>query len=420
MESYRFKCLKIVFRLLLCFVLLAITSGAQTVQTICPFNSTNGANPYAGLTLGNDGYFYGTTSRGGSSGCGTVFKMTTNGTLTRLVSFNGSNGAYPDAALKLGNDGNFYGTTSQGGITNYAFGPEGTVFKVTTNGTLTTLIFFNSNNGDGTHPQAGLTLGSDGNFYGTTLQGGSNGYGTVFIVTTNGTLTTLVSFNSSGGTGPRAALTLGPNGKFYGTTWGGGSGGGGGDGTIFQLTSNGTLTTLVSFSGTNGAHPYAALTLGTDGNFYGTTADGGSDYAGTVFQFTTNGTLTTLVSFNYYNGAFPFAALTLGSDCNLYGTTYYGGITNSTYPSGMGTVFRLLLPPVVRPTLTLQFWSGYPLLSVYGSLGDTYTIEYTTNLVVPNWTPILIVPNLSISPFQMIDPAGIGQSARFYRAVQSQ
>jgi uncharacterized repeat protein (TIGR03803 family) len=378
-----------------------------TLTTLVSFNGNCKLWPYAALTLGNDGNFYGTTELGGSNGYGTVFKMTTNGTLTTLVSFDGSNGAWPIAALTLGNDGNFYGTTSYG---------YGTVFKVTTNGTLTMLVSFNDTNG--AEPYNALTLGNDGNFYGTTYQGGDTnldygyGVGTVFKVTTNGTLTMLVSFNFTNGAYPQAALTLGTDGNFYGTTPCGGDRGG--NGTVFRVTTNGTLTTLYSFTaGSDGGSPNA-LTLGNDGNFYGTTFEGGSSGGGTVFKVTTNGTLTTLVSFNYTNGAEPYAGLTLGTDGNFYGTTGYGG------SSGDGMVFRLLLPPVVRPTLTLQFWSGYPLLSLYGTFGDTYTVEYTTNLAVPNWTPILIVPNLSISPFQMIDPAGVGQPARFYRAVQSQ
>lgn len=363
------------------FLILASASlaGGQTLQTLISFNSTNGARPYAGLTLGNDGNFYGTTEVGGISNAGTVFQITNDGTLTTLVDFNSPDGQQPIGGLTLGNDGSFYGTTAWGGI----YG-NGTVFKVTTNGTLTTLAYFDGTNGanplaamalgyvgnfygttrgngnqekgtifqittngtltklvdckypDGEQPQAALTLGPDGNFYGTASQGGSYGNGTVFKVTTNGTLTTLVSFGYTNGY-PGAALTLDNDGNFYGTT----AGSGGGKGTVFKMTTNSTLTTLVTFYGTNGAYPQAALTRGPDGNFYGTTAGGGSGGHGTAFKVTTNGTLTSLVSFNSTNGATPYAWLTLGNDGNFYGTTYAGGTSN------VGTVFRLLLPVVI-------------------------------------------------------------------------
>ena len=374
------------------FLLMASASlvGAQTIQTLCSFAGTNGANSVASLIQGNDGNFYGTTQSGGitnstfPSGMGTIFKVTTNGTLTTLFLFSDTNGAYPTASLTLGNDGNFYGTTQRGGITNsdYLSG-MGTVFEVATNGTLTTLVFFAITNGayptagltlgndgnfygtaktifqvtsngilttvasySGTNfsnpyedadPYAGLTLGNDGSFYGTTLQGGINNLGSVFKVTTNGTLTTLCSFSSFNGSEVIAGLTLGNDGNFYGTASYGGSNN---FGTVFRVTTNGILTTLVSFANSNGAYPAASLTLGSDGNFYGTAHNGGTGY-GTVFQVTTNGLLTTLVSFAGNNGAAPNAALTLGRDGNFYGTTYGGGDNNK------GTVFRLSFPAAI-------------------------------------------------------------------------
>ena len=408
------------------------TNGILT--TLVSFNGTNGGSSPNGLTLGNDGNFYGTTAYGGSY-YGTVFQVTTNGTLTTLLSFNGLNGEYPYDLLTLGADGNFYGTTSLGGMNHTFQDPSGagTVFQVTTNGTLTTLISFaGNNNGFGGN---GLTLGNDGNFYGTTPYGGDSNLGSVVQVTTNGTLTTLVSFNGANGANnngngipQNAKLTLGNDGNFYGYTPLGGNtnlNNGNGYGTVFQVTTNGILTTLVSFNGTNRENGQNGLTLGNDGNFYGTTFYGGSNNLGTIFQMTTNGTLTTLVSFNANTG-YGAIGLTLGNDGNFYGTTGIGGNTNLNSGYGYGTVFRLSLstitpPPITTPTLprlTLQFLAGYPLLTLYGTLGDTYTIQCTTNLAVPNWTSMLIVPNLSISRFQMIDPTRIGLSARFYRALQ--
>jgi uncharacterized repeat protein (TIGR03803 family) len=325
-----------------------------TLTTLVSFNDTNlfpsittnginEINPSTALTLGTDGNFYGTTREGGSTnlniygryGYGTVFKVTTNGTLTTLLSFNNTNGAYP-GPLTLGTDGNFYGTTQEGGSTNLHFYGQygyGTVFKVTTNGTLTTLLSFNNTNG----ANAGaLTLGTDGNFYGTTQGGGSSGnsgWGTVFKVTTNGTLATLVSFNDTNGAGPVAALMLGADGSFYGTT----SGSGSGVGTLFNVSTNGTLITLFSF---NSEVNWNGLLLGSDGNFYGTTQFGGNNGEGSVFMVTTNGLLNTVFSFNVTNGYDLTAGLTLGNDSNFYGTTCLGG------SGGGGTLFRLLLPPL--------------------------------------------------------------------------
>jgi len=272
---------------------------AGTLTTLVCFNGTNGSYPAAGLVQGSDGYFYGTTVSGGTRGFGTVFRMTAAGGLTTLVSFSNTNGAAPLAALVQGGDGNFYGPTSLGGNLSLNTGAGcGTVFKMTPAGVLTTLVQFNGTTGG--YSVAGLMQGTNGNFYGTAEYGGSlsandgYGFGTVFAMTPAGALPALVMLNLTNGYNPAAGLTQGSDGNFYGTTDGGGTGGAG---TVFQLTPAGVLTTLVSFNGANGNNPHGGLVLGTDGNFYGTTEYGGANGLGTVFQVTTNGTLTTLASF---------------------------------------------------------------------------------------------------------------------------
>jgi uncharacterized repeat protein (TIGR03803 family) len=253
--------------------------------TLISFAGTNGSQPQAGLILSKEGTFHGTTYYGGTNSWpnayGTVFQISTNGILTNQVSFNNTNGAEPHAELVQGSDGNFYGTTQVGGSAGY-----GTVFKLTSSGSLTNLISFNSTNG--AFPLGRLAQGTDGKLYGTTFNGGSSNLGTVFQITTNGIFTNLISFTGTNGSQPFAGLLLGSDGKFYGTTeHGNGPGGDTNDyGTVFQITTNGILTTLVSFDGTNGAYPLAALIQTDDGSFYGTTANGGADDYGTIFRLT--------------------------------------------------------------------------------------------------------------------------------------
>jgi len=192
----------------------------------------DGGPPLAGLVQGADGSFYGTAVDGGSNSFGTVFKMTAAGAVTPLHAFGGNDGAFPYAALVQGADGNFYGTTAEGG-SNYA----GNIFKMNPAGEVVSLYTFSGTN-DGDFPLAALIQGTDGNLYGTTYEGGSARLGTVFKVTTNGTLTTLHSFNYADGAYPFAGLVQGPDGNLYGTTERGGLGGAG---TVFKITTNGAL-----------------------------------------------------------------------------------------------------------------------------------------------------------------------------------
>ncbi len=309
---------------------------SRTAVPILSFDAsgTNGVAPEASLTIGPDGNFYGTTEGGGVAN-GTIFKVSPNGSLTTLVRFNGTNGSLPLAPLILGQDGSFYGTTEYGGSTignstlNAGLG-GGTVFQMTTNGLLTTLVNFNKTNG--LSPHAGLIWGQDGNLYGTTTSGGLYGVGNVFSVTTGGALTVVTNFVGTNGSGPVAALTLGPDGNFYGTTQNGGAVN---YGAVFRMTTNGMLTRLASFDGTNnGVAPKSGLTLGPDGNLYGTTSasyllaytpfPGFTIYIpsgnGTIFRITTNGTLTTLIDLDDYNaGGTPTGDLIFGPNGSLYG-----------------------------------------------------------------------------------------------------
>jgi uncharacterized repeat protein (TIGR03803 family) len=307
-------------------------------------------------------YFGGLLTMNSPLGYGTVFKITPQGKLTPLWQFNGFNGLNPEAGLVQGSDGNFYGTTYVGGANYYDPGVNngyGTVFKITPQGTLTTLYNFCDQPGcaDGLGPQAGLVQGSDGNFYGTTAYGGTQtncaaGCGTVFRITSQGTLTTLYNFcdqpGCADGLGPQASLVQGSDGNFYGTAYWGGTNG---YGTVFKITSQGMLTTLCQFNGANGWNPRAGLVQGSDGNFYGTTEGGGTNSIGTVFKITSQGTLTTLWQFNGSDGTSPFGSLVQGSDGSFYGTTWFGG-TN-----GLGTVFKIT--PQGALTTLYQF-GGFP------------------------------------------------------------
>jgi uncharacterized repeat protein (TIGR03803 family) len=253
-------------------------SGTESVLFSFPAGSSD---PYCGLIEGSDGNFYGTTGAGGASDAGTVFKITPSGTETVLHTFPkaGSDGQTPYAGLIQGSDGNLYGTTYFGGSHGF-----GTVFKVTPSGTETVLYSF-AGGSDAANPYAGVTQGSDGNFYGTTYNGGSHGLGTVFKITPSGTETVLYSFagGSSDGANPEAGVTQGSDGNFYGATY---LGGAGNFGTVFELAPSGTETVLHSFAGgsSDGANPEANLVQGSDGNLYGSTHAGGAAGVGTFFK----------------------------------------------------------------------------------------------------------------------------------------
>jgi uncharacterized repeat protein (TIGR03803 family) len=387
----------------------ALPLRAQTFSVLYEFKGgTDGESPQAGLVRDAAGNFYGTTPFGGKlvqdcsyagPGCGTVFKIDPNGNETVLYRFAGApDGVEPMAGLILDNDGNLYGTTSYGGASNY-----GAVFKVDSSGQETILYSFGAYP-DGEFPSGGLVMDADGNLYGTTQEGGTNdscwgNCGAVFKLDTNGKETVLLNFTPPAES-PTAALTLDAAGNLYGTTLGNGyccvgtvfklskdiavraqtlytflggpdgespfggvirdAKGGlygmafrGGDfnctyshgygcGVVYELSRDGKETVLHSFAGPpDGALPTAGLLRDKAGSLYGTSSFGGSSGFGTVFKLGKQGKMTVLHNFVNTDGATPYSTLTRDAAGNLYGTTVYGGDFTCNPQYGCGVVFKI-------------------------------------------------------------------------------
>lgn len=302
------------------------TSGKERV--LHNFAGTpDGMYPIAGLVTKN-GAFYGTTGYGGKSNNGTVFKVSASGKESVLYSFSGvaPDGAIPQASLVTVN-GAFYGTTEYGGADSI-----GTIFKVSASSKESVLYSFTFSSPDGRYPVAGL-VDANGTLYGTTLNGGTSGNGTVFKVSTAGAEHVLYSFKTApDGVNPQAGL-VSVGGTLYGTTQYGGQTN---NGTVFKVSTSGKESVLYSFKGSpDGANPYSALAV-ANGTLYGTTYSGGTNDNGTVFKVTTSGKEQVLYRFTGlpYGGKSPAAAM-IPVNGSLYGTTSEGG-KNLT-----GTVFKV-------------------------------------------------------------------------------
>jgi uncharacterized repeat protein (TIGR03803 family) len=293
--------------------------------------SSDGANPYGSLYENSDGYFYGMASSGGTNYTytGTIFKISPTGVFTVLFRLpDGAFGFNPAESVVQAKDGFFYGMAHNGGMDNY-----GTIYKTSTNGTLTVLRHFDYYNTGG-YPDGSLIQATDGNFYGMGTTGNNNLDGTIFKITPTGTFTVLKLLDETvTGKLPYGHLTQGNDGNFYGITNGGGTGG---YGTIFKITPKGVFTVLKHLTSATGGWAYGSLTLGADGNFYGMTENGGANSSGSIFKITPTGVFTVLRYFDYMNsGASPWGSLVRAADGNFYGMCSYGGQNFS------GTIFKI-------------------------------------------------------------------------------
>jgi uncharacterized repeat protein (TIGR03803 family) len=340
-------------------VLHTFTSAKARRDGVYPFVSP--------LTLANPSLtgirFYGTTYvggraahcyRGNSYGCGTIYELGGAGRETVLYDFAGNlDGKGPWGNLVRDPSGKLYGATYVGGANNF-----GTIFAFDANGAESVLHTFSGGN-DGGNPMSGVIRDDAGNLYGTTHCGGvapcPNGFGTVFKVDTGGTFTTLYSFTGkTDGGNPEGGVIADTAGNLFGATAGGGDGACSGEnvsgcGVVFELDSAGNETVLHTFTGSpDGNSPTANVVMDNRGNLYGTTLFGGDSACsdgnglgcGMAFEVTGSGTEKVLHVFTAgaADGSRPFGALVRDEAGNLYGTTEAGG------SAGNGTVFKLTPP----------------------------------------------------------------------------
>ncbi len=366
----------------------------------------DGQYPLGSLLKAADGYLYGTTEEGGEFGYGTIFKVSTNGNFYSVL-WNFANspndGAYPQAGLVQGVDGSLYGTTSEGG-TNYS----GTVFSISTNGSETILHNF-SGRLDGQSPYASLLQDRYGILYGTTEDGGTNGYGTIFSLATNSDHF-LVLYNFNGGTNdgesPAAGLLQGLDSRLYGTTQYGGTNY---SGTAFVIDTNGSgYAVLHNFvSASDGAYPASQLVQGANGALYGSCDSAGTNGDGTVFQLNPDGTgFSVLHAFSDQDGAYPQGGLALEPDGSLWGAVEEGGASRN------GAIFKLSSPTELVHALGYGA-NGFSLSFTRGVPNQNYQVFASPDLI--NWTSIATVTSDAIGSFQYMDSTATGHSVRFYK-----
>jgi uncharacterized repeat protein (TIGR03803 family) len=362
-------------------VALVFTAVAATAQTYTDlFTYPIGSGAYSGITWpsllsqGQDGELYSTIqNNGGAAAAGSVYKITTAGAYTLLYSFCAEGnpclltGGYPLGGVTLGSDGNLWGTTPNGGKD-----AAGTVFKMTPAGTLTKVHDFTNGNDDSA-PNYPVFQGQDGNMYGVSEEQYNTQYGSFFKLTTKGAITPH-PFNYSDGDSPNLPAQ-GTDLNFYGTAQYGG------DatckcGVVYKATTAGKITVLHKFTGypSDGNRPIGVLVQGNDRNFYGTTYQGGAYNYGTVFKISASGTYTLLHSFNdvapTYDGQYPIAGLTLGTDGNFYGVTSRGGVSNA---GPYGVVFKIT--PAGTETVLYDFCA----ISCYDGFVPTTPLVLHTN-----------------------------------------
>jgi uncharacterized repeat protein (TIGR03803 family) len=340
-------------------IALATTLSAQTVKDVARFTGNNSSGTsFATPIQGHDGKLYG-CSFDPKGTAGSVFSLTTGGAMKTIYTFDFTNGSDP-TGLTLATDGNFYGTA-----TNSGSGTYGTLFRLTSAGAITVLHDFLGGS-DGAGPSSPPIQGSDGNLYGTTT-GAAGIFQSTIYKYSSGTFTTIFQFTDTQGKLPGSSPIQGSDGNLYGAAL---EGGAFNNGSIYKISTSGSLLFSYSFpaGGKFGVFP-SGIMQASDGNFYGTTFYGGNvgQGNGTVFKMDQNGVVSVLYNFpGNTGGANPSGGVVEATDGNLYGTTSAGG----TF--GFGTIFRI--------STTGKFKTLYSFSAAVGENPSSAPIQRTSGL----------------------------------------
>jgi len=380
-------------------VVFRMTTGGQYV-VLHQFTTSEGYEPFGGLTVGKDGWFYGTTENGpGSNVHGTVFRMNKYGNVTTLHVMTSADGGYSYTAPIQSVAGDFYGTAI-----------SGTIYRMSPSGSFQVIHDFGS--AQGNWPPLIQAMDPDFGFYGVTFAGGINDQGTAFRIDSSGNFTTLFQFDSTHGANPPAALVQAADGNFYGVT---DNGGANGMGVIFRMTPQGVVTVMHSFGGPDGNYPRASMVAASDGNLYGTTEIGGTTNQGVLFRISpSTGAYTVVHNFSGSSGWAPDCGLMQHTNGLIYATTGRGG------PADVGVLYSmdLGLPPFVeylpvygRPGATVQIYGQ-------GFTNSTQVlfngVPAASNTVYPTYLTAVVPPAATTGYITVVTPSGTLKSNKIF------
>ena len=414
--SQLFKQHRLATLVLIGCAMLSSASLAQTVADLHSFTARGNSQYPQIVTLaqGRNGDLYGTSI---GLTYGSIFRLQTTGTEADLFAFDDTDG-YNPTSVTLGTDGNFYGTTQGGGSAGY-----GVLYKITPSGTYTVLHDFLGVS-DGVYPHAAPIEASDGNFYGTTENGPNFLGATVYKYTSSGTFTTIYEFEDTTDYFIGTPLIQGSNGNLYGTAYYGTNN----CGSIFELSTSGTLVMEYNFACQGSFNPDGPLVQASDGNFYGTTYAGSGDIGGGVFRMSPDGSVKVLHTFTTTGseGRNPAGGLVQATDGNLYGSTKLGGSSDygtlyQITTSGAYTQLYSFIAPVGEyPTGSLlQHTDGLLYGTAYLGGAYGYGAAYSLNMGLGPFVTFVRPTSAAGGTVQILGQGFTGTTAVTFNGVQA-